>query len=130
MKIKSQEIREIELTIHEDKRGKLIVIEKDPGLIPFDPVRVFFLYDVPGGQTRGGHAVDCSLFIIALEGEASLLEYRNNEKHILRIVPGLGFLIPPHCYFSLADFHKGTILSVFAPKQYKDTKYFTLEDVN
>ncbi|NQV03778.1 MAG: WxcM-like domain-containing protein [Bacteroidia bacterium] len=119
----SQEILGITLQVHEDHRGKLLAIEKDINLIPFDPIRVYFIYDVASGQRRGGHAVDCPLFILTLQGEASLLEYQRDEKKILPLKPGLGYLVPANRQFELINFHRGTVLSVFAPKQYKDTNY-------
>jgi hypothetical protein len=54
-----------------DPRGNLTFVEGG-GLVPFDIKRVFYLYDVPGGADRGGHALKlCHQFLIARSGNAA-----------------------------------------------------------
>ena len=61
-----------EIPLHTDERGSLLALEKSPDKLQFEPVRVFYLLDVPAGKKRACHAVSCDLFILALSGEVTL----------------------------------------------------------
>ena len=65
----------------EDNRGNLSVVEND--VIPFEIKRVYYLYDVPAGAERGGHAhIDQKEFLIALSGsfDVVLNDGQNQQK--------------------------------------------------
>jgi len=119
-------VQKIELEVHEDSRGRLISVESAAEIIPFTPVRVFFIYDVPAGAERANHAVDCRLFIMALKGTARLTEFRGDERIQWDLQPVSGLLIPSLRYFVISDFQPGTVLAVFASKTYNETRYFDL----
>ena len=122
-------VREIELRVFKDSRGKLLPIEKAAGNLPFDPVRIFFIRDVPGGISRGNHAVDCRLFIMVLEGSAVLTEYRGPEMIPWELHPGKGLLIPEQRFIVISEFMPDTILAVFASKRFNETRYFDFTEV-
>src|SRR5437762_12544806 len=79
-----------------DPRGNLTFIEGERH-IPFPIKRVFYLYDVPGGADRGGHALrKCHQFLIAMSGSFDVILYDGKEKervHLNRSYNGLH--IPP-----------------------------------
>jgi len=121
-------IREIELPISEDERGKLIAIENAPGMIPFDPARIFFISNVPVDAERANHAVDCPLFLTALTGGAVLTEYVDGRSESWRLRPVKGLLIPAMRFIRIHHFEENTLVAGFAPKRYSETKYFFKED--
>ena len=71
-----EQVKRIDLPKIEDPRGNLTFFE-DHNQIPFKNERVFWTYDVPGGQTRGGHAYyKQNEFIIALSGSFDMVIIR------------------------------------------------------
>ncbi|MEG2613117.1 MAG: FdtA/QdtA family cupin domain-containing protein, partial [Alistipes sp.] len=86
----------IELPKHEDDKGNLTAIEGGVNL-PFDIARVFYLYDIPGGEARGAHAhKECHQFLIAAHGSFEIV--LNDGKNIRTVVlnrPYFGLHIPP-----------------------------------
>lgn len=121
-------VREIDLQVHADARGKLVALEKSAGILPFDPVRVFFIYGVPEGAGRANHAVDTQLFIMALSGQAMLTEFAADQEKQWRVRPERGLLVPALRYFELSAFEPGTILAVLAPRRFEETRYFTRDE--
>ena len=67
---------------HSDRKGNLTVVENGETL-PFDVKRVYYLYDVPGGESRGGHAFkETEEFVIALSGSFDVIVDNGMEKKI------------------------------------------------
>ena len=118
-------VQVVDITTHRDERGTLTAIEKAVGLIPFDPVRTFFIADVPAGASRANHAVNCELFIMALVGGAVLTEFNGVNQQSWSMTLDQGLLIPPFRYIVVSDVQPGTILAVFASKNFADTTYYT-----
>lgn len=118
-------VQVVDITRHRDVRGTLTAIEKAAGLIPFDPVRTFFIADVPAGASRANHAVNCELFLMVLVGGAVLTEFKGSSQQSWPMTVDQGLLIPPFRYIVVSDLQPGTILAVFASKNFADTRYYT-----
>jgi len=93
--------------------------------IPFAIKRVFYLYDIPGGESRGAHAhKECHQFLIAASGsfEVSLNDSRT-KRTIQLNRPYLGLHIPPKIWASEINFSSGAICLVFASEVYNESDY-------
>jgi hypothetical protein len=93
--------------------------------VPFNINRVFYLYDVPGGESRGAHAHhDCHQFLIAASGSFEVLL---NDGKIQRLIqlnrPYLGLHIPPLIWASEINFSSGAICLVLASEKYNSADY-------
>lgn len=107
-----------------DPRGNLSFVEGGRH-IPFTIKRVFYLYDVPGGETRGGHAhKECQCILVAVSGSLDL-KLTDGEKEI--IIPlnksNKGVLIPPGVWDTMHNFTTGTVAVAFASHQYEEEDY-------
>jgi hypothetical protein len=115
----------IELPKIEDPRGNLTFIEGN-NQIPFDIKRVYYLYDVPGGGERGGHAhKQLSQLIIAMSGSFDvILDDGENKKrvHLNRSYQGL--YICPMIWRELDNFSSGSVCLVLASNLYSEDDYF------
>jgi dTDP-4-dehydrorhamnose 3,5-epimerase-like enzyme len=117
--------RIIELPKIADPRGNLTFIEGN-SQIPFDIKRVYYLYDVPGGGERGGHAhKDLSQLIIAMSGSFDvILDDGENKKrvHLNRSYQGL--YVCPMIWRELDNFSSGSVCLVLASNLYSEDDYF------
>lgn len=108
-----------------DPRGNLTFIENQKH-IPFDIKRVFFLYDVPGGENRAGHALkNCYQFLIAASGSFDVTLDNGTEKqtyHLNRSYQGL--YIPPLVWREIDDFSSGSVCMVLASEFYSEQDYY------
>lgn len=106
-----------------DTRGNLSVVEGN--LIPFEMKRVYYLYDVPGGSERGGHAhIEQEELLIALSGSFEVvLKDRFNEKKIMLNKPNQGLLIPKGIWRELQNFSSGSVCLVLASDVFIETDY-------
>lgn len=107
----------------EDPRGNLAVIEKD--LIPYAVRRTYYLYDVPSGAYRGGHAhKECEEFLIALSGSFEVVLDNGTEKsRVLLNNPAKGLLIPVNMWRELENFSSGAVCLVLASQTYSEEDY-------
>lgn len=114
----------IELPRHLDRRGNLSVVENGIN-IPFDMKRVFFIYDVPGGESRAGHAHHTLYeFIIAVGGSFTVhLDDGHTQHSILLNKPYEGLLVPPGIWSHLVDFSSGAVALVLASDFYDEEDY-------
>lgn len=93
--------------------------------IPFEVKRVYYLYDVPGGASRGGHAHK-SLYqlIVAASGSFDVIISDGNIKRIIQLNrPFFGLLIPPGIWRDLSNFSSGAICVVLASEYYEEDDY-------
>jgi dTDP-4-dehydrorhamnose 3,5-epimerase-like enzyme len=125
MKLKTNNAYTIDIPkiIDEQARGNLSVLEKD--CIPFQIKRVYYLYDVPSGATRGGHAHrDQSEVLIALSGSFDVIlnDGKKKEKVMLN-KPNKGLLIPTMTWRELKNFSSGAICLVIASDVFKEEDY-------
>lgn len=117
--------RLVDLPKISDPRGNLTFIENQKH-IPFDIKRVFFLYDVPGGENRAGHALKtCYQFVIAASGSFDVTLDNGREKqtyHLNRSYQGL--YIPPLVWREIDDFSSGSVCVVLASEFYREDDYY------
>jgi len=94
--------------------------------IPFDIKRVYYLYDVPGGEDRGGHAHrELQQFIVAVSGAFDVLLNDGVNKKILHLDrPYFGVHIVPEIWRELLNFSSGAICLVLASHLYDESDYF------
>ncbi len=117
--------RIIELPKIQDPRGNLTFIE-GANHIPFKIERVFYLYDVPGGESRAGHALkNCHQFIIAASGSFDVIlddGTNKNRYHLNRSYYGL--YIPPLVWREIDNFSSGSVCVVLASDKYNEEDYY------
>jgi dTDP-4-dehydrorhamnose 3,5-epimerase-like enzyme len=108
-----------------DPRGNLTFIESNQQ-IPFDIQRVYYLYDVPGGSERGGHAhKELEQLIIASSGSFDVvISDGNQEKRFHLNRPYYGLYICPYIWRELDNFSSGSVCTVLASRPYEEEDYF------
>ena len=109
---------------HSDRKGNLSVVE-NAITVPFDVKRVYYLYDVPGGESRGGHAhKDLYQLIVAASGSFSVtLDDGNIKRTFLLNRPNYGLLVVPGIWRTLDDFSSGAVCMVLASEKYDESDY-------
>lgn len=117
--------RIIDLTKISDPRGNLTFIEGGQH-IPFDIKRVYYLYDVPGGAERGGHAHrKLQQLIIAMSGSFDVILDDGIDKktvHLNRSYYGL--YVCPMIWRELVNFSSGSVCTVLASEHYAEDDYY------
>ena len=117
--------RLIDLPKMADPRGNLTFIEGNRH-VPFAIARVFYLYDVPGGSERAGHALrSCQQFLVAMSGSFDVrVKDGRAEKtyHLNRSYNGL--LIPPLIWREIDNFSSGAVCMALASEPYDAAGYF------
>ena len=115
----------IELPKIYDPRGNLTVAEQMKN-VPFEVKRVYWTYDVPSGESRGGHAhKECVEFIIAVSGSftVSLDDGRGSRKDYHLNHPWEGLLVPTGIWRTLEDFSSGSVCLVLASELFDEDDY-------
>lgn len=112
------------LKIVKDKRGELCFAEEGKE-IPFSVKRVFWISNVPNGETRGGHANwSCSEVIFAVAGSFQItLDNGTTSKTFLLTAPNQGIEIPAGVWCVLHDFQENTVCCVVADQEYSSEHY-------
>jgi hypothetical protein len=108
-----------------DPRGNLTFIEGSEH-IPFAIARVYYLYDVPGGESRGGHAHrELEQFIIAASGSFRVvLDDGRKRRDVFLNRSYYGLLVPRLLWRELEDFSSGSVCLVLASSRYDEADYF------
>jgi hypothetical protein len=108
-----------------DARGNLTFVEGGRH-VPFDIKRVYYLYDVPGGAERGGHAhKDLHQLIIAISGSFDILLDDGRQKkrmHLNRSYSGL--YVCPMIWREMDNFSSGAVCLVLASNLYDESDYY------
>ena len=114
----------IELPQITDPRGNLTVAEQLKN-VPFDIKRVYWTYDVPGGESRGGHAHKALYqLVVAMSGSFTVtLDNGEERKTILLNHPWQGLLIKPNTWRTLDDFSSGAVCMVLASELFDEEDY-------
>lgn len=114
----------IDLRKIHDVRGNLTPIEGGVD-VPFDIKRVYYLYDVPGGESRGAHAhKELYQLLIAANGSFSVILDDGNEKITYNLKrPYYGLLIVPGIWRDLDDFSSGSVCLCLASEHYNQSDY-------
>ena len=107
-----------------DPRGNLTFVENNKH-IPFEVKRIFYLYDIPGGESRGAHAhKECHQFLIATSGAFHvLLNDGISTKTVELNRPYIGLHIPPGIWASEINFSSGSNCLVLASHEYDESDY-------
>jgi len=115
----------IDLAKIADPRGNLTFIEGKRH-VPFDIKRVFYLYDVPGGAERAGHALkNCEQFLIAMSGSFDVIIKSGTETqriHLNRSYNGL--YLPPMIWREMDNFSSNAVCLVLASEAYNENDYY------
>lgn len=109
---------------HSDRKGNLTVVE-NLKTVPFDVKRTYYLYDVPGGESRGGHAhKGLNQLIIAVSGSFTVTLDDGNVKRTFHLNrPYQGLYIVPGIWRTLDDFSSGSVCLVLASQEYDEGDY-------
>jgi len=107
-----------------DLRGDLAALEWDKDL-PFNPKRIFFVYNVPSDLIRGEHAHKvCHQFLLCIHGSiAVVLDDGNNREEFLLSDPQIGIHIPPKVWGTQYKYSSGAVLVVLASHEYDAGDY-------
>lgn len=107
-----------------DRKGNITAVNNGKE-IPFEIKRVFYLYDIPGGESRGAHAhKECHQFLVAASGSFEvLLDDGNTKRQVLLNRPDIGLHIPPGIWASEINFSSGSICLVLASHEYDELDY-------
>jgi hypothetical protein len=114
----------IQIDKHHHEKGNLSVIENGK-TVPFEVKRVYYLYDVPGGESRGGHAhKELQQLIVAASGSFNVTLDDGNVKRTFSLNrPYQGLLILPGIWRELDDFSSGSVCLVLASTKYDKSDY-------
>jgi len=93
--------------------------------VPFNIKRVYYLYDIPGGLNRGGHAhVALQQFVVALSGSFDITLDDGSSKRTFQLSrPNVGLLLPAGLWRELSNFSSGSICMVLASEEYDEADY-------
>lgn len=116
--------RLIDLPKATDPRGNLTFIEGGRH-IPFEIKRVFYLYDVPAGESRGAHAHrSLEQFLVCLAGSFDVALDDGSDRRLVHLNrPWIGLYIPPKIWAAEVDFDPGTVCLVLASALYDEHDY-------
>ncbi|MGA9997620.1 MAG: FdtA/QdtA family cupin domain-containing protein [Pyrinomonadaceae bacterium] len=108
-----------------DERGNLTFIESGRH-VPFEVKRIFYLYDVPGGATRAGHALkSCHQFLIATSGSFDVSVDDGSNKQTFQLNRSYyGLYIPPLIWREISNFSSNSICLVLASEFFSEEDYF------
>lgn len=120
-----QECRLIQLPKITDPRGNLTVIE-DNSPIPFAIKRIYYLYDVPGGASRAGHALkSCQKFVIAASGSFDVTLDDGDRRHRFHLNRSYkGLYVPPLIWREIDNFSSGSVCLVIASDYFDEADYY------
>lgn len=120
----TDKIRIINLPKIEDMRGNLSFIEEDTHL-PFKIKRVYWIYDVPGGERRGGHAFkETEEFIVALSGSFDVvLHNEEKEFHYSLNRSYYGIFVPKMIWRMMENFSTNSLALIIASTDYNEADY-------
>ena len=119
-----KEAKIINLPKIEDPRGNLSIIEEEKN-IPFKIERTYWIYDVPGGQIRGGHAFkEQQEFIVALSGSFDIVINNGlkEERYTLNR-SYYGLLVPKMYWRQMENFSTNSLALIVSDKPYNENEY-------
>jgi len=114
----------IELNKHYNEKGNLTVVE-NMKTVPFNVKRVFYLFDIPGGEARGAHShKECHQFLVAASGSFEVvLDDGHNKRTVILNRPYYGLHIPPGIWAAEQGFSSGSICLVLASHMFDEKDY-------
>ena len=117
--------RIIELDRHHSQRKGDICVVEEYKEVPFEIKRFYYLYDIPGGVERGGHAHrELYQFIVAVSGCFTVvLDDGMHRRSFTLNRPYKGLLVPPGMWRTLEDFSSGSVCMVLGSEYYDESDY-------
>lgn len=114
----------VDLSKFHSNAGNITVVENDNN-IPFEVKRIYYLYDIPGGEDRGGHAhIELEQYIVAASGSFDVvLDDGTNKKKFTLNRPYLALHIVPGLWRQLNNFSSGSVCLVLASHEYDENDY-------
>lgn len=114
----------IEIDKHHHEKGNISVVQNST-TIPFKTKRIYYLYDVPGGESRGGHAHrELNQLITAASGSFTVTLDDGKIKRTFTLNrPYQGLLVVPGIWRTLDDFSSGSVCLVLASHEYDESDY-------
>ena len=114
----------IELDKHHHEKGNITVVENS-FTVPFDIQRTYYLYDIPGGESRGGHAhKELRQLMVAASGSFTVtLDDGKVRRSFVLNRPYQGLLVVPGIWRTLDDFSSGAVCLVLASHIYDEHDY-------
>jgi hypothetical protein len=115
----------LELPVIHNPQGNLTFVEGERH-VPFRIARVYYMYDVPGGATRGGHAHrELEQVIIAMSGSFEVALDDGSEKKIMTLNRSyIGLYLPSMIWRELVNFSSGSVCMVLASANYDEADYY------
>lgn len=115
----------LDIPRHEDTRGSVAFLEQDAPL-PFTLERVYYLYGVRDGQTRGGHAhKKLEQIIIAVSGSFTIhLDDGREKASFVLNHPSKGLYVPAMTWRDMEGFSDGAVCLVLASRRYEEEDYY------
>lgn len=119
-----EEVKLIDLPKYEDPRGNLSFIEEEQH-VPFQIERTYWIYDVPGGMVRGGHAFKQQKeFIVALSGSFDVVVDSGFSKQIFSLNRSYyGLYIPEGFWRQMQNFSTNSVAMVLSSTQFSEEDY-------
>ena len=107
-----------------NRAGNISIFENNKDL-PFEVKRVFYIYDIPGGESRGAHAhKQCHQFIVAASGSFEVeMDDGKDKRTIVLNRPYFGLHIPPGIWSAEKEFSSGAICLVLTSQHYDESDY-------
>lgn len=104
--------------------GNITSIENNI-VVPFETKRVYYLYDIPGGEARGGHAhLELQQFLVAVSGAFDVMLDDGINKKVFHLDrPFIGLHIVPGIWRELLNFSSGAVCLVLASHLYNENDY-------
>jgi dTDP-4-dehydrorhamnose 3,5-epimerase-like enzyme len=123
-KFSIEDCRIVEIPRIDFGNGSLHIIENHQEF-PFKYQRLFFIYDIPGGKSRGAHAhKQCHQFLCAPSGSYSVMVDDGNKKSKFLVSnPDFGFYVPPGIWAAEVDFSAGAVCLVMASDLFNEKDY-------
>ncbi len=121
---KVNDCKMLQLSKIHNRAGNITIIENNID-IPFEIKRIYYLYDIPSNEKRGGHAhKELYQLVIAASGSFNInLNDGVNDKTTFLNRPDFGLLIVPGIWRDLSDFSSGSVCLVFASEIYSENDY-------
>ena len=107
-----------------NRAGNITIVEGENN-VPFDVKRIYYLYDIPGGEDRGGHAHKAlHQLVVAASGSFDVLLFDGTNKKIVTLNrPDYGLLVVPGIWRELLEFSSGADCLVLASEVYTEHDY-------
>jgi len=114
----------LQLSKIHNRAGNITIVEGNNN-VPFTIKRIYYLYDVPGGEKRGGHGHKrLYQLIVATSGSFEvLLDDGKNKKTVRLYQPNYGLLVVPGIWRELFEFSSGSVCLVLASTKYDESDY-------